>query len=209
MKNISLVLNAILGLAVVVLYYLHFSGPKAASSAAGGSAANLSMAYVNADTVLKYYDYSKIGREKLEAKGKQLDQDLNARAASLQGEFESYQRNVSSMTIGQARAVEEDLTKKRNNLQMYQESLSQQMLIEQEKMNRELYDKVTAFLKKYSDEKGVQIIFKYNVASDVLYASDSLDISKEVIKGLNEAYQLEKQTQKPAAKDSVDKAKKK
>lgn len=209
MKNISLVLNAILGLAVVVLYYLHFSGPKSASSVAGGSAANLSMAYVNADTVLKYYDYSKVGREKLESKGKQMDQELNARAASLQGEFESYQRNVSSMTIGQARAVEEDLTKKRNNLQMYQESLSQQMLMEQEKMNRELYDKVTAFLKKYSEERGVQIIFKYNVASDVLFASDSLDISKAVIKGLNEAYQLEKQTQKPAAKDSVDKAKKK
>ena len=209
MKNISLVLNVALGLAVVVLYYLHFSGPNAPTNTAGGSMANLSMAYVNADTVLKYYDYSKSGREKLEAKGQQLDKDLNARAASLQGEFESYQRNVSNMTIGQARAVEEDLTKKRNNLQLYQESLSQQMLIEQEKMNRELYDKVTAFLKQYSQERGVQIIFKYNVASDVLYASDRLHISKEVIKGLNEAYQLEKQTHKPAARDSVDKAKKK
>lgn len=209
MKNISLVMNAALAIAVVVLFYLHFSGSNANATSGGGSSANLSMAYVNADTVLKYYDYSKAGREKLEAKGKQMDQDLNARAASLQGEFESYQRNVNSMTIGQARAVEEDLTKKRNNLQMYQESLSQQMLMEQEKMNRELYDKVTAFLKEYSREKGVQIIFKYNVASDVLYASDSLDISKDVIKGLNEAYQLEKQTQKPAAADSAAKAKKK
>jgi len=207
MKNISLVLNAALALAVIVLYYLHFSGAKTSGAASGGSAANLSMAYVNADTVLKYYDYSKAGRDKLEAKSRQLDQDLNARAASLQGEFESYQRSVSSMTIGQARAVEEDLTKKRNNLQMYQENLSQQMMMEQEKMNRELYENVTAYLKKYSQEKGVQIIFKYNVASDVLFASDSLDISKEVIKGLNEAYQVEKQ--KPAAQDSVSKAKKK
>lgn len=209
MKNISLVLNAVLAIAVVVLYYLHFSGSQASSPNAGGSSANLTMAYVNADTVLKYYDYSKAGREKLEAKGKQLDQDLNARAASLQGEFESYQRNVNSMTIGQARAVEEDLTKKRNNLQLYQESLSQQMLMEQEKMNKELYDNVTAFLKKYSRERGLQIIFKYNVASDVLYAGDSLDISKDVIKGLNEAYQVEKQTQKPAAADTVAKPKKK
>ncbi len=209
MKNISLVLNAVLAIAVVVLYYLHFSGSKASAANAGGPSVNLTMAYVNADTVLKYYDYSKAGREKLEAKGKQLDQDLNARAASLQGEFESYQRNVNSMTIGQARAVEEDLTKKRNNLQLYQENLSQQMLMEQEKMNKELYDNVTAFLKKYSQERGLQIIFKYNVASDVLYAGDSLDISKDVIKGLNEAYQIEKQTQKPAAADTVAKPKKK
>jgi len=207
MKNISLVINVILGIAVVVLYYLHFSGSRPSVSSTG-PAGNLQMAYVNADTVLKYYDQAKAGREKLETKGKQLDQDLNARATSLQSEFESYQRNVNSMTIGQARAVEEDLTKKRNNLQLYQENLSQQMMIEQEKMNKELYEGVTTYLKKYGDEKGIQIVFKFNVASDVLYASNSLDISAEVIKGLNEAYQLAKQTEKPAAKDSTAKGKK-
>ena len=207
MKNISLVINVVLVVAVLTLFYLHFSGSQPGSTGAGASV-NPAIAYIHADTVLKYYDYSKAGREKLEAKGKQLDQDLNSRAASLQGEFESYQRNVNSMTIGQARAVEEDLTKKRNNLQLYQESLSQQMLIEQEKMNKELYDRVTAYLKKYSQEHGLQVVLKFNVASDVLYASDSLDISKEVIKGLNEAYALEKQTAKPAAKDSTAKPKK-
>lgn len=207
MKNISLILNVVLTLAVIVLFYLQLSGGRTGSPTTG-SGVNPTIAYINADTVLKYYDYSKSGREKLEAKGKQLDQDLNARATSLQGEFESYQRNVNTMTIGQARAVEEDLTKKRNNLQMYQESLSQQMLIEQEKMNRELYDRVTAFLRKYSQENGLQVVLKYNVASDVLYASDSMDISKEVIKGLNLAYAEEKAGVKPAAKDSVAKAKK-
>lgn len=201
MKNISWVLNGICVLAIVVLYYLHFSGGSS-SRQASGPAGDLQMAYVNADTVLKYYDFSKAGRDRLEAKGKQLDQDLNSRATALQGEFEQYQRNVNSMTIGQARAVEEDLTKKRNNLQMYQESLSQQMLMEQEKMNRELYDNVTAFLRQYGSQRGIQVVFRYNVSSDVLFASDSLDISKEVIKGLNEAYLL-KQQEKPAAKDTV------
>lgn len=208
MKNLSLVINAVLGIAVVVLFYLQFSGKKAQPSSSGPMK-DLTIAYVNSDTILKYYDYSKDGRVKLEAKGKQLDQDLNARAASLQGEFESYQRNVNNLTIGQAKAVETDLTQKRNNLQLYQESLSQQMLIEQERMNRELYDKVTSFLRRYSEQNGIQVVLKFNSSSDLLYASNTMDISSEVIKGLNEEYKIEKQNAKPAAKDSVAKAKKK
>lgn len=205
MKNISLVLNVVLGIAVVVLYYLHFSSGRASSPSSGAALTNQTISYINADTVLKYYDYSKVGREKLEARSKQLDQDLNARASSLQGEFESYQRNINSMTIGQARAVEEDLTKKRNNLQLYQEGLNQQMMMEQERMNKDLYDKVTSYLRRYGKENGIQVVFKFNLASDVLYASDSLDISSEVIKGLNEEYRVEKQKEKPAAKDTVKK----
>lgn len=201
MKNISLALNGVLLVAVAVLYYLHFSGSTPAHQSAQGQPGNLQMAYIKSDSVLKYYDYFKVNREKLEAKGKQLDQDLRNRATALQGEFEQYQRNVNSMTIGQAKAVEEDLTKKRQNLQLYQESLSQQMMVEQEKMTKELYDKVTTYLRKYGNENGLQVVFKYDNTSDVLFAGDSLDISKAVIKGLNEEYKMEKD--KPAAKDST------
>ena len=203
MKNISLALNVVLTLAVIVLYYLHFNGQGKANQMNAGSGSNLQMAYINSDSVLKYYDYFKVSREKLESKSKQLDQDLKARATSLQGEFESYQRNRNSLTMGQIQAVEEDLTKKRNNLQLYQESLSQQMLADQEKMTRELYNKVTSFLRKYGQENGLQVVFKYDNTSDVLFAGDSLDISSIVVKGLNESYRLEKAN--PAPKDSTKK----
>lgn len=205
MKNISLALNVVLAIAVIGLYYLHFSAPGKSQGMDTGSTGDLKMAFINSDSVLKYYDYFKAGRDRLETKGKQLDQDLKSRATALQGEFESYQRNQSSMTIGQARAVEEDLTKKRQNLQLYQESLSQQMLVDQEKMTRELYNKVTSYLRLYGQEHGLQIVFKYDAASDVLFAGDSLDISATVVKGLNEAYRLEKLA--PAPKDSVTKKK--
>ncbi len=205
MKNISLAFNAILAIAVMFLYYLHFSGSSKAQQTDLASGGNLRLAYINSDSVLKYYDYFKASREKLEAKGMQLDKDLKARATGLQGEFDSYQRTVNSLTIGQARAVEEDLTKKRQNLQLYQESLSQQMAVDQERMTKELYDKVTSFLRKYGEENNLQIVFKYDATSDVLFASDSMDISTTVVKGLNEAYRLEKSM--PAATDSVTKKK--
>lgn len=192
MKNLSLILNAVLLVAVAVLFYLHFAGTKSQSSSAGAvDLKDLKIAYIHSDSVLKYYDYFNDTKDKLEAKGKRLDLELQGRAQTLQGEFETYQRNAGSLTPNQARAVEEDLTKKRQNLQMYQESLSQEMALEQEKVTKDLYDRVTSFLTTYGNENGLQVVLKYNASSDVLYANQGLDLSKVVVSGLNELYKNE------------------
>jgi outer membrane protein len=195
MKNLSLILNIVLLVAVSVLFYLHFSGPKAASESLTSdstSVRNLKIAYIHSDTVLKHYEYLSVVRGDLEKKTKKMQDDFQGRLAGLEREFESYKRNVNNMTLGQVKAVEEDLGKKEQNLRMYQQTLSQQMMDEEAKLNKQLYDRITVFLKKYGQEKGLQVVFKYDQQSDILYGGQGLDISKDVIKGLNESYQLEK-----------------
>ena len=195
MKNLSLILNVVLLVAVAILYVLHFSGPgKAASksSSSDTSAVNLKVAYINSDSVLKHYEYLKVNREQLEAKTKKMDQELQNRTVGLRNEITAYQRNVSGMTLGHARAAEEDLGKKQQNLQLYQQSLQQQLLQEEAKLNKELYERITGFLKEYGREKGLQVVLKFDPGSDVLYGGESLDITNDVIKGLNEGYEAEK-----------------
>jgi outer membrane protein len=205
MKNLSLVLNIVLLVAVSVLYYLHFSakGSKSSSSTTA-PAGDLTIAYINSDSVLKHYDFLTDNKVILEAKTKKLGSDLRNRAQALQSEIGAYQRNVSNMTIGQAKALEEDLTKKQQNLQMYEQSLNQQMMEEQEKLNRQLYDRITSYLKTYSEQNGLQMVLKLDTSSDVLYGKDGLDITKTVVDGLNEAYVAEKGGSKAKA-DSLTK----
>lgn len=194
MKNASLILNVVLLVAVAVLYVLHFSSEKPSTSSSGGSNAtpsDLRIAYINQDTVLKYYDFVKVNADKLEAKQKSFADQLNARQTSLQREVQAYQAGAANLTIGQARAVEEDLQKKGQNFQMYQQSLQQQMADEMGKVNEQLYSKITNYLKSYSKERGIAVIIKYDRESDLLFGGDSLDVSKDVIKGLNEAWKLE------------------
>ena len=200
MKNLSLILNIVLLVAVVILYVLHFSPSRVQpnSSSSDTSTVNLQLAYINSDSVLKHYDYLKVNRDQLETKTKKMDQDLRNRTTGLQNEITAYQRNVSSMTLGQARALEEDLGKKQQNLQLYQQSLQQQLMQEEAKLNKELYDRITTFLKKYGQQKGLQVVLKFDPTSDVLYGRESLDITKDVIEGLNVAYETEKKG--PAAK---------
>ncbi len=210
MKNISLVLNGVLIVAVGVLYVLQFSkadktdiGEGSESTAA--VAGEYSIVYINSDSVLSKYDYFKDIQEKFQEKGQKLEKEYQNRAQGLQQEVNDYQRTVSSLTIGQAKALEENLMKKQQNLRLYQESLSQELLKEEGKMNQELYEKVTAFLKDYSAENGIDLVVKYNQGSDVLFATQGMDVTDQVVKGLNEVYANESKETTTVAADSTSK----
>jgi outer membrane protein len=204
MKNASLILNGVLFVAVAVLYVLHFSsGNKTASSNTGGSVtpSELKVAYINQDTLLKYYDYVKVNAAALEEKAKGYRQQLETRQASLEREVQQYRAGAGNLTMNQARDLEAALQQKGQNLQMFEQTLSQQMMDEQGRIAQELYTKITDYLKEYSQAHGIAVVIKYDRESDLLYAGDSLDISKDVVKGLNEKWAVEKN--KPAAKDST------
>jgi outer membrane protein len=204
MKNLSLALNGVLIVAVAVLYYLHFSGSGSVGGSTNGGVLlqDAKIAYINSDSVLKHYEYLTVNKKELEAKGMRMEQDFRDRAQGLQNDVATYQRTVNNMTFGQAKAAEEELTKKQQNLQMYQQSLSQELAIEENKLNKELYERITAFLKVYGQQNNLQVVLKFDPTSDVLYGGETLDITKVVIDGLNVAYKNEKNGV-PAKADST------
>ncbi|MCE2733024.1 MAG: OmpH family outer membrane protein [Flammeovirgaceae bacterium] len=196
MKNLSIGLNVAQLIAVAVLYYLHFASPSSKTNSAGNNGVLLQdakIAFINADSVLKYYSFLEVNKKALEAKGSKLEQDFRDRAQSLQNDVNQYQRTVNNMTFGQAKAAEEDLAKKQQNLQMYQQRLQQELAIEEGKLNRELYERITKFLKGYASQNNLQVVLKYDPTSDVLFGGETLDITQAVIDGLNTEYKNEKE----------------
>ncbi len=192
-NNLSIVLNVILLVAVGVLYVLHFSGNSASTdnNVSGNSQfnpENFSIAYVNSDSLLKNYNFFKELEKQLIARSEKLNSEYQNRAEGLQREIANFQSTAGNMTISQARAVEEDLRKKQQNLMMYQEQLGQQLRGEEAKMNSDLYDKVSDYLRDYGLNKNLQLVLTYTKGSGVLYANDSLDITDHVLVGLNDAF---------------------
>ena len=120
-----------------------------------------------------------------------LNVEYQNRAEGLQKEINNFQSTAGNMTISQARAVEEDLQKKQQNLMMYQDQLRQQLMQEEAKMNTELYDKVSDYLQDYGLDKNLQIVLTYTKGSGVLYANEGLDITDQILSGLNDAYDVE------------------
>ena len=197
MKNLPIILNAVLFIAVLVLFFLHFSthGNTEEEPATTQSAQfPLNIAYINSDTLLKNYEFSKVAADELEGKKDELQAEYENRARGLQTEIQNFQRNAQNMTIAQARAIEEDLTKKQQNLLRYQETLTQTLMQEEAKVSNDLYDKVANYLRDYGKAHNFQLVLTYQKGSGVLYANDSLNITEEVISGLNEAYAQEAQS---------------
>ncbi len=190
MKNLSLILNVVLLIAVGGLYFMHFSEnpDKEQETPEVEEQAEYAMAYINSDSVLQNYEYFKKMQKDLQDKTAKLEAEYQNRAQGLQREVNDYQQNVSSLTIGQAKALEENLLQKQQNLQLYQQRLTQDLMNEENKMSQELYKKITTFLREYGERNNLQMVVRFNQGSDVMYATDGMDITSEVVEGLNQAY---------------------
>ena len=87
MKKTNLIIDIVLGIAVVVLFVLHFtSGSKKAdiTRSKGESVVSeqFSAAWVNIDTLLNYYDMYYDMKLELEESGKKKEAELNAKSRS-------------------------------------------------------------------------------------------------------------------------------
>jgi outer membrane protein len=207
-KNLSLTLNVVLLVAVAVLYYLHFSSRKAPAAAvrtadtraAAGGQKTDQYAYVNVDSLLTNYDYFKATRTQLEDRRKKLETEIAGRTRSLENEVVSAQRKANTMTLEQAQLTEQNLRRKGQELERYQNDAARQLAEEEQKKNEELINNISLYLKKHTEDKPYKIVFGYSKGGGILYATDSLDITQEVLKGLNQDYQANNQaagTKKP------------
>lgn len=199
-NNISIALNVVLFLALVVLYVLFFRAQSGKQNqlnpitSSEFTPENTGIAYVNSDSLLANYLYFKELETQFNEKREKYDTEYRNRAQGLQSEFENFQRTANNMTMAQARAVQEDLQRKQQNLMMYQEQLTQELVVEEGRMTSELYDKVAEYLRQFGQERNLQLVLTYSKGSGVLYANDSLDITRDVIQGLNTVYEAGKAT---------------
>lgn len=197
MKNISLVLNAILILAVIILFILVL-GNKKNNSATGEFRANdstfssrLPIAYINIDSLLLNYQFAKESNESLMKRQEDSRLDLNLKARQLQAEMAEFQKKLQNNAfLSRERAEQEQnrLMRKEQDLQQLNGKLSQELMDVQQKVSEQLRDSINIFLKEYNKDKKFEIILSNTSSDNILIANDAYDITKEVTEALNNRY---------------------
>jgi outer membrane protein len=148
--------------------------------------------FVNSDSLLNNYDYYKAVKLKLQTLSQQAQTEIATKGQAFQKEVAAYQKSASSLTPMQKAATEKRLAKKQQDLQMLGQSTSQQLQEEEANQNSKLYDRIAAYLKTYTKLKGYKIVLTYSKANpSMLYGDESLDVTKEVVTGLNDEYKKE------------------
>ena len=145
--------------------------------------------YVNSDSLLTKYEYFKDLKVKFEGKTKNAQADMQAKGQAFQRELAQYQQSAQTLSADQRKSTEERLGRKQQELQAYQQNAGSALQNEQAAENEKLYDKVADYLKGYAKEKGYKMVLTYSKGnSAILFADETLDVTSEVIKGLNTQY---------------------
>jgi outer membrane protein len=163
------------------------------SSASGTASAGEGIVYVNSDSLLSNYDYYKAVRDKFQEKSKKAQADLTAKGTAFQREVAAYQQGAANLSAEQRANTEERLARKQQELATYNQNAGNALANEEAAENDKLYNKVSDYLKVYAKSKGYKIVLTYSKSNPaVLYADESLDVTKAVVDGLNADYKKEK-----------------
>ena len=205
MKNLSLILNGILIIAVGILYFLHFKQPKQittvktpegkdtlvavqpAGETENAGTTGSKILYVDIDTINLKYNYIKTQKASMEKQGAQAEATLKAKAKVLQDEIMAYQKKAQAgeLTQQQAQAIEKGLGEKQQALALQEQKLSEELIKKTDKIQEELNKRMKKELKVYLDEYNADYIMGYTEGANILLTNPKLNITSQVLKKLN------------------------
>lgn len=148
--------------------------------------------YINSDTLYKKYDLVNQMRKDLESRQKQFSNSLESKVRKFESEVQNFQQSAQGMSQFEGQQKQKELLEKEQELGRMQQDLSDQLLGMENEMHKKIRDKIFSHLSKYKEE-GIDLILDYSASSSLLMASDSLNITQEVLNTLNQEYAKEKE----------------
>lgn len=136
MKQGSIIINAVLIIAVAVLYFLHFKGNKNVQAPTTETnfsnlsdeerldGSHLKIMYINSDSVSEYYLLASALQDKFEADNKVREQKIQSKQSNFERAYRNYEKNVMTMTQRERGIEEEKLQGMQQSLMQEQQELS-------------------------------------------------------------------------------------
>lgn len=193
MNKIQLVINIVLVAAVAALFVIVFAGkkPAASESVAITPSEVMPVAYLNVDSLLENYTFAQEASEQLMTKQEDARLKMNTKLRTFQNELAEFQRKLENNAYLSRERAEKDqqkLAKKEQELQELEAKLTQDIMLENQKLNAQLADSLTNFLKVFNADGRYHVILSNTAKDNVLMANEHYDITDEVITGLNARY---------------------
>jgi outer membrane protein len=196
MKKLSLWLNVVLIVAVAGIYFLHFSENKTTKSEVSEEDAvqeidrDYAIAYVNIDTLVRNYDLFIDKNDELTQKRNESEAELQIQSRNFEKEVRDFQDKATKGLITRAKAqmLQQELAQKEQQLYAMRDNLAMQLSEEEQVMYRQVLNEVMNYLEEYNEDYNYKYIFSNTFGGQLLYTDKSLNITSDVLIGLNEKY---------------------
>lgn len=180
------------------------SMPGAASDSTGKG---IVIVYVHTDSVMEQYEFFTALRKQLEDQDQRARNDaqkkqdaFRQKVVNFQQKMQNAQQRIGSMSELERTKLsiefeqeEKALAEEEAKVMAYSEQLGKNLADKEEALQKQLNDKLNAFLEIYCAERGYDFVLTQGALSSVLYGNKQLNVTRDVIRGLNEAYAQEKQ----------------
>jgi outer membrane protein len=201
MKKLSLWLNIVLIVAVGGIYFLHFSGNNTSKVDVNEDGTEVeinrdyAIAYVNIDTLIRNYDLFIDKSDQLTQKRNESEAELQIQSKKFENEVRDFQDKVNKglITRTKAQMLQQELAQKEQQLYATRDNLAMQLSEEEQVMYRQVLNEVMSYLEEYNVEYNYKYIFSNSFGGQLLYTDKSLNITRDVLKGLNEKYDKTKE----------------
>jgi len=174
-------------------------GPKQTdTTVAGTTVQSHGIAYVELDTVIANFDMANDKGVELDEKTKSSEAELTAKSQAFDRDVRDYQNKAQKGLITRATAaeMEQTLSQQQQNLLALRDQMAQNLNEESIVAQRQVLEYINEFLAEYNQDHGYQYILAKQFPGPILYSDTALDITSDVVAGLNAKYQAEKDKNK-------------
>jgi outer membrane protein len=215
MKNLPIIFSSLALVGVAILFGMNLKSNKKSrpevitikdSTGKEVIIAGARIAFVDIDTLESNYDYFKKRKVEFENRQKSIDAELEKMANTLQNEYAGLQKKAQDGLMSQAEgeAAQQRLMAKQQELELKRQNLGAKYLKDQDVFNKEIHDNLHKYIEQYNEEKGYDYILSYSKDGSILYANKGLDVTQDIIDGMNKS----KGALKEKATTNVDTTKK-
>ncbi len=186
MKGVNTILSVLALIGVGYLFFKPSPGVSETSQQENSDFPSVKIGYVVPDSVAEYYTFYKELLEGLEAQKKVIDDDLAQKGAAFQEEVMIFQKNAASISEQRRQTAQQELGARQQQLEGYARQKDNELQIEQEKVFKLIREEMEVAVKEVREELGLDYVLTYDASNFVQSANEELNISKRVIKQLNE-----------------------
>ena len=157
-----------------------------------------SIVYFSLDKVLEEYDMANDLRSEVETKAAAIQKEVTRRQKNLENAVKDFQNKIDKGLITSivAQNTQKKLQQQEIDFNQYAQTKQAEIMEEQQVMMNRLADAIKTFVEEYNVEKQYALILSNSAGVPVITGNSTLDITDEIIAGLNAKYVKEKKENK-------------
>lgn len=146
---------------------------------------NDSIVYVDAIKLVSGYRGMAEARRELEIKASSWKSNVDTLKMELEAKVNEYEKNKKSLNNRERQLNEELIQTKIAQYEDYRTMVSEKLQKEDQELTSKVLRQVNDYIKAYGERKGYSIIMAATQYGNIVYAEKTIDITDEVLTGLN------------------------